>query len=284
MSMRFIVPALLVALGACAANPDAGGVPSTSPGAAARTSDRANLYREAVLRSERLGRAIFEKDIATALATKLLLDAGYLANEPDIRGWVTQEGEGSFLVTYVAERGGRRMVGHEVAFPGGLTGTPTLAPTPPETPLVGERAVMYEARNTGVSEMPGVCDTNYNTVVLPANLIGEQGWLVYQLAATMNPGERVLAGHGLVRVSADGLISLGATPLSLSCEIVPIGVVPAGTEQSGVSVTHVTTAWPLETHVYMSLSYDVPIYVQTSAGTWIVNNGRITLTDLTAER
>jgi len=113
-------------------------------------------------------------------------------------------------------------------------------------------------------------------------LIGEQGWLVYLLATTQNPGERVLAGHVLVRVNDNGLISLGATPLSLSCLIVPIDL-PAGTEQAGTFVNHLTTNWPLETHVYTSLLYGLPLYVITQAGTWKVEAGRIELTDLATE-
>ena len=261
--MRFVVAIAALALAACAPN----------------LRDPAGPFREAVLRSERVGRAIYENDVATALATELLLDAGYLAREERIVGYVAQEGEGSLLVTYVAEEAGRRMVGHEVVFPGGLRGAPAIAPTPSDTPLVGERAVMYAARQTAIGDMVQTCQTGYNTVVLPASLIGEEGWLVYMLVASMNPGERVLAGHGLVRVSADGLSSLGSTPLSRSCLIVPVEL-PQGTSESGLSVTHLTTSWPLETHVYTSLLYGVPLLVRTNAGTWRIDGGRIDLINL----
>lgn len=282
MLMRLRVLTVLAALTACAPNPGSAPGPesaSSTPSGQAATS--AEVYREAVLKSERLGRALYQKDIATAFATDMLLRGGYLAGDQTITGWVTQEGEGSMLVTYVAEDSGRRTVGHEVVFPGGLTNPPALAPTEPNTPLIGERAVMYEARTTAVGELRPLCDTNYNTVVLPGTLIGEQGWLVYLLASTVNPGERVLAGHTVVRVSPDGLIPLGTTPLSLSCLIVPVDL-PEGTEQTGIFVTHLTTSWPLETHVYTSLLYSVPVYVRTQTGTWLVENGKIELTDLAA--
>ena len=60
--------------------------------------------------------------------------------------------------------------------------------------------------------------------------------------------------------------------------------VPEGTEATGLIITHLTTSWPLETHVYTSLVYGVPLYVQTRVGTWIVDGGTIELTNLTAER
>ncbi len=282
--MRCLVPVLLAALAACAPNPQtAAGGDSTYEVAAAPSEEdiaaTASLYRESVRRSAVLGRAIYQKDYATAFATELLLDSGALAGEERIKGWVTQEGEGSLLVTYVAEEGGRRLVGYEVAFPGGLAGTPTLLPTAPDTPLVGELALMYNARETAIADLQPQCATNYNTVVIPATLIGQQGWLVYLMVASMNPGERILAGHAMAQVSPDGLTSLGTRSLSLTCQIVPVRP-PEGTEPAGLFLTHLATAWPLETHVYTSLAYGVPLYVQTSAGTWTVDGDKIELTNL----
>ena len=285
-SMKFLVPILLAALAACAPNASSIGNSNGQLAAGAPQSDieaTASLYREAVLRSERLGTAIYRNDYATAFATEMLLDSGALAGDRRIAGWVTQDSEGSLLVTYVAEENGRRLVGYEVAFADGPTSPPILAPTPADAPLTGERAVMYNARNTALAEAMPPCATNYNTVVLPASLIGSQGWLVYLLVASLNPGERVLAGHDMVRVSPDGLISLGSPPLSLSCRVEQV-VPPAGTEPSGLFVVHLATAWPLETHVYTSLVYGVPLTVQTSAGTWVVDGDKIELVNLTAAR
>lgn len=278
--MRLLVPTIVVALAACAPNPQTGNSGGTeATRLAGQTAAPADAYREVVLRSERLGRALYEKDVAAALATQLLHSAGMLAGDDRITGWVTQVGEGSMLVTYVAEESGRRMVRHEVVFPGGISSRPALAPTPPNTPLIGERAVMYAARDTAIDELTPVCEPPYNTVVLPGTMIGEQGWLVYLLASTLNPGERVMAGHSMVRVSADGLTSLGVTPLSLSCLIVPNDV-PQGTAQRGIFVTHRATNWPLETHVYSSLLHGLPVYVRTQAGTWTVDGDKIELKGL----
>ncbi len=279
---RLRVLTVLVALAACAPNPNSApvGDPSSAQ-PSSRAAAPADLYREVVLRSERLGRALYQRDFAAAAATGLLLDGGFLAGDQRITGWVTQEGEGSLLVTYVAEENGLRTVGHEIVFPSGLANPPALAPTEPNSPLIGERAVMYSARNTAIDEFRPLCNTNYNTVVLPGTLIGEQGWLVYLLATTMNPGERILAGHTLVRVSPDGLVALSTTPLSLACRIEPLDL-PQGTEQAGFFINHQTTSWPLETHVYASLAYGVPVYVRTQTGTWLVENGKIELTDLAA--
>jgi len=47
-------------------------------------------------------------------------------------------------------------------------------------------------------------DAPYDDVVLPAELVGEAGWLVYELAATTNAEEMLVGGHTRIKVSADG--------------------------------------------------------------------------------
>ena len=39
--------------------------------------------------------------------------------------------------------------------------------------MIGEPAVMFAARQTAIAELQRLCDTTYNTVVLPGILIGE---------------------------------------------------------------------------------------------------------------
>lgn len=298
--MRALVPGMLLVLAACARAEDvATGVDGQStamprdPVVIAPTADDASGggtevaavplgpvvampegFRAAVERSERLGRAMFEKDMAAARATGLLLDSGFLAGDSRIHGWLTESDGESMQVTYVGEQNGRLYVAHEVGFAGGPSGIPVIGRVAPSTPLDGERARMYRARETAIAAFRPPCDRSYNTVVLPAGLDGEQGWLVYLLAATLRPDEKVLAGHGLVKVSADGTTVERITPLSLSCLVVP-DAQPQGVRETGVMMTHLTTAWPLETHVYTSLLYDTPVFVQTRSGLWQIQDGRI---------
>ena len=42
-----------------------------------------------------------------------------------------------------------------------------------------------------------------------------------------------------------------------------------------LTVSHLATEYPLETHVFTSLLVHLPVYVQTSRGTWRVNGEQI---------
>ena len=42
-------------------------------------------------------------------------------------------------------------------------------------------------------------------------------------------------------------------------------------------VTHLVTDWPLETHVFVSLQWHLPVYVGTRRGIWRVNGDKIAL-------
>jgi hypothetical protein len=59
------------------------------------------------------------------------------------------------------------------------------------------------ARKAGLE----LCASPYNAVVLPASLRGETGWLVYLLAATTEPGRKILTGH--LRVHSSPMVSPG---------------------------------------------------------------------------
>ena len=75
--MRFVFPVLLAVVAACAPNPQTsvGGNANYEAAAAPLEGEiaaTASLYREPVRRSERIGRAIYQKDYATAFATEML--------------------------------------------------------------------------------------------------------------------------------------------------------------------------------------------------------------------
>jgi hypothetical protein len=42
-----------------------------------------------------------------------------------------------------------------------------------------------------------------------------------------------------------------------------------------LTITHLVTDYPLETHVFTSLLVRLPVYVLTSRGTWRVNGDQI---------
>lgn len=141
-------------------------------------------------------------------------------------------------------------------------------------PLEKDHASMFRARQAGMSALSRPCTANYNTVVLPATLRDEAGWLVYLLAATTVPGEIVVGGHFRAIVSSDGRTVNKLEPLSNSCLTLP----PSAKEQpTAAVVTHVISETPTETHVFLSLSHKKTLYVMTEKAMWSADKGNINL-------
>ena len=113
-----------------------------------------------------------------------------------------------------------------------------------------------------------------NPVLVPGEAIGEHGILVYLLAGTTAPDVAVLGRHTRVLVSEDGARVLAVTPLTNAVIEAPTRT--ADGPLAALVVTHVTTDYPVETHVFASLQSKLPIYVYTERGTWRVNGDAIT--------
>jgi hypothetical protein len=103
--------------------------------------------------------------------------------------------------------------------------------------------------------------------VLPAELIGQPGFIVYLLAATTEPGVTVMGGHYRAHMSEDGKRLLGIRPFSKACmEMKPDA--PADGKLVGMVVTHLLDPTPVETHVFISLNSRLPLVVSTGKHLW----------------
>ncbi len=204
-----------------------------------------------------LGRAIFEDDVVSARATDLAGPPALRA--AGTRGWVTTRTPDGWRVDFYAPAGDGYVSKIRVAFPPVPEHGTVSAVDPPE-PLDATRTAMVRATEVAKTATFPRCDRGYNPVVLPARLAGEQGWLVYLLAAHLRHGEVVLGGHVRLLVSADGRRLLRTTPLSKGCLIVPP---PRPGEPPRVSVAVVTPIGdvPLEGYIYLSWLDRVPIFV-----------------------
>jgi hypothetical protein len=62
-------------------------------------------------------------------------------------------------------------------------------------------------------------------------------------------------------------------PLSMSRLVVPLRSpeMPPDAKLSALTVTHLVTEWPLQTHVFVSLLHKLPIFVATSRGLWKID-------------
>ena len=240
-------------------------------------SDLPKYVLEGVEQAEVLGRAIFEKDVIAAKATDVLLASGLAAGDTRLRGWVTVPDGAGWVVYFFGEAEDGPLALYEVRFDDAESRNPRVRALTSRPPLAKLGALMFRARQTAVPALTRPCVSNYNAVVLPAELVEKDGWLVYLLGASAKQGEVVLTGHLRVHVTADGKKIVKVESLSRSCIV--LDPPPGDAQRVGLVVSHVIDDWPIATHVYLSLLHDLPVYVGTSFGNWKVEAGSIFLID-----
>jgi hypothetical protein len=280
---------LLLAAAGCASAPRAGGAARASKGDGLESEPALPIPADlapSVEQSARLGRLIYEVDKASAIGTDVLR-----ARVPDYRsrrvtGWLTlEEGDAggagrAFSVLFYNDENPPRFV-FKIRVP--RTGEPTLEEyTPPEA-LNDEMMRLYRARRAAIAVAP-TGRRRMNPVILPISTAGQpNSILVYLLAAEMVPGQMVFGVHWRVLMSEDGFTIKDVKPLTKSALVVSDKLpadVPPGAKLVAHMVSHLVTDWPLETHVFVSLLHkNVPIYVVTRRGLWLVIGDKITLVD-----
>jgi hypothetical protein len=268
---RALLPLVLL-VARCSHQPSTSAPPPSTPPPSASTPTRP-IPTDLIVRVEQsqlLGRAIYLQNLASAVGTDVAVAGGGL--DARTRGWVTQDlGDGRWSVQFVMPEGDGFLATQEVRIWGKSRELETFSP--PRSLSPGAEA-MFRARQAALAQVQGPCLPPYNTVVLPASLIGESGWLVYVLASSNQPDTYVLAGHHRFRLSDDGRAVLAHMALSRSCLISDLG------DQKGkvvaLTMNQIVADWPLETVVFSALLYWMPIYVATERGTWNVDQGSIT--------
>lgn len=269
--------ALLCALAACAQR--AAAPPPAEPEGSVRAETPKEQplpapLRADVARAEQVGEALYWHDRAAWIATDVLFAAHVLPDDRRVQGWLTHdEGAGRMRVDFVGEVDGTLRRLHAVELVPGEKGQHT-SPTPPP-PLDAADVAAFRARQRALAADFRACTRTYNPVVLPGALEGQDGWLVYLLAASPRREERVLGGHHRLLVTPDGARVEEQVELSRGCLTVEAPPTPEGTEEAALTVTHALSPAPNETHVFTSLRYEVPLYVLTQAGMWKVDGKRI---------
>lgn len=232
--------------------------------------------RQEIARACAIGRELYVFDKVSALATDVLV-----AEVPDfasrgVGGYIPmQEGDASgqptasFLVTFFT-----RTLPPRAAFEVRVTpdSKPKLEAFTPPKELPAPFVSLIRARQLAIASIEP--SQPLNPVLLPGAAIGEEGIVVYLLAGTSKPAVAVLGKHFRAVVSDDGARLIRLTPLSNTELEVPTRG-PAGEKPAALTVTHVVTDFPLETHVFQSLLNQLPIIVGTKRGFWRVDGDKI---------
>lgn len=239
--------------------------------------------REQVSTSAAIGRLLYVLDNVAAIGTDALL-----AEVPDLRrrgiaGYIPVQESGddgtplsSFLVYFYTSDAVPRIAYIVHIAPNAKPVVETFSPPRNAQPAF---VTFVRARELAIDSAP-LSGQPVNPVLVPGEVIGEHGILVYLLAGTTEPNVVVLGRHTRVLISDDGARVLAVTPLTRA-----IIEAPTNSSTAALTVTQVTADYPLETQVFSSLLGKLPIYVSTERGAWRVDGDSIAfLGELTVEQ
>ena len=220
---------------------------------------------------EKLGQTISQQDSLSGRAEDLVRDQFPEFKALPKKGWITELRPAANTVYLLTAKDSDVVLSYSVTFP--PTGGPIVKDRRGEA-LPANIATRARARETALKSLQGkFYDAPYNVEVLddPKG----SGFLVYALAASGDGREVILGGHFRISVSADGATAERVDALSHG--IIKLDRATSGGETAGFSATQAEGKLPVETFVYSSALYGVPIFVATRDGKiWRVANGKIT--------
>lgn len=247
-----------------------------APGASPAATEEASL-RE----SERRGVELYRADRTAWLTTDLMQDQGLVRRNGKLarridgkpRGWITAPTEAAdvWRVAYLSE-----VKKNVVAFADGtvdFSATPlaSLRENSPARALDAAESTQLRFRNDAMEREWLACASPYNVAGLPE---ADGGWTIYLLTPQQKDGVYPLGGFHRFRYDAEGNL-LEQYAHTRSCLSQDMNNAP-GKAVFAAMVSHLTSELPNEFHVFMSLSYGMPVYVVTPDGRlWKVENGKI---------
>ncbi|MEZ5893471.1 MAG: hypothetical protein R3C58_10085 [Parvularculaceae bacterium] len=239
----------------------------------AAKTDREKEYAAETAEAERLGRIIYDYDIAAWVATDLLVER-IGALDGKVSGWIVEKADGGERVLFYRGSNGLFAPGYSIDVRKGKAVGASFAAYPADAALTPAQATMIKAREAGLKAGASGCSPSYNTVVIPDETIG---YLVYILAATTDPNAVQIGGHLRHDIDAAGENVVGFRKFTNSC-IALSKVAPDGKSiVVALLVSQVLTAYPTEIHVWASLLHDIDLFVVTGEkALWKVSGGQIT--------
>lgn len=222
-----------------------------------------------------LGKELYRRDQMAATAFDALFATHPEAEKLPIKGWITEATKDHQRVYFVQERDSQCSLAYVATFQ--ERGEPKIEDKE-GVALPDDVAKRFAARQAAIAAIPKFMTDNYNFEVLDAP--DGKGFLVYGLASTKDPNEVVIGGHYRVSVSSDAKVQqVDALFRSFLVLQRRSPDVPKGSDVVGLTMSHIVSDTPVETHVFVSLLHKVPLYVTTSKQNWCVSDGEITKMD-----
>ena len=233
------------------------------------------ISEEKLRQTETKGYDLYIHDFLAANATNIVSIERLQSS--DARGWIVVKDGDSWRVRFVGDCDESVCSSFDVAFNLEEKSSRLTEFEVPEV-IPDEQLAQWKARQLALGSEVQRCSETYNTVVLEGQDGTEPVWVVYLLAATTDPNIVVLGGHHRVTVSADGTRIIRSEPLTKSC--LQLAKNPDG---AALMVTNLISQEPLETHVFSSLLYRIPLYIDTDVGVFAVEGNQIRLLEENAE-
>lgn len=220
-----------------------------------------------VIRSQSLGKKLYQNDQASAAATDVLLSKKILEKDKSVKGWVTVEKDDSWLIRFINDK---NLAVYDVTLPKGDFKNASLKINENGKSLSPSELKMFLARQLVINQPFQKCAENINTIVIDAKVDGKKGFLVYLFAASKNPEDVYFGGNHLFHVSPDGEKIIETRGFSKSCVTVSKKDVTKGQQSKGLYITHILNDYPTEVHVFLSFLHKAQIFVGTQSYSWLV--------------
>jgi hypothetical protein len=220
---------------------------------------------------ERLGNELSHRDEIAARAADLTWERHPEWKKVSPQCWITDIGRNTDAVYMIGGRGSKPILGYKVLFPKG--GQPSVLDVRGQS-LPPQIAIRYNALQTAVKavspRLNAAYGAHYNFEVL--NDPDGSGFLVYALAAFAKPDEIYTGGHFRITVAANGVVAERIDDLSTGIARLP----EPRTQVVAIVSTQMAGNTPIETWLYSSHLYHLPVYLGTKNGSeWLVWNGKI---------
>jgi hypothetical protein len=220
-----------------------------------------------------LGKELYLRDKLAATAFDTLFEIYPKAEEQGIKGWITELGKEEQRVYFIQEQKGTPTLAYLATFQ--KSGPPKIE-NKSGAELPKAVASRFKARQAAIEAIPKFMTERYNFEVLDDP--ERKGFLVYALASTTDPNEMVVGGHYRVTVTAEGRVErVDALSRSFLVLKKKSPDAPEGAETVASVMSHIVSDTPVETHVFVNLLHQRPLYVATSKkAVWKVADGEIT--------
>jgi hypothetical protein len=221
---------------------------------------------------EKLGNELSHRDKIAAKASDLVFEQHPEFRDVSPQGWITDLHTGGDIVYWIGETNVGLAPAYKVTFSGESRTIEDIH----NARLPAKIALRYKARQTALralgDKLSDAYDPHYNFEVLDDP--DGSGFLVYALAAFAQNYPVYVGGHVRVTVSADGAKVERIDQLS---HAIMEEKSDDGAKMVAISTAQaVKTPNPVETWIYSSNLYHLPMYVTTTDGaSWGIRNGRI---------